>query len=39
MESFIYSGQSLKNYDTVESDIKSRSKNIAYLDLSNNYLE
>ena len=39
MESLIFSNQGLKDIDTIDIELKKRSKEILYLDLSKNYLE
>lgn len=38
MESLLLSGKGLKTLDPVESDFKNKSKTVAHIDLSNNYL-
>lgn len=39
MESLILSNQSLKNFDMVDVEIRTKAKSLLYMDLSNNYLE
>ena len=39
MDSIVYSGKNLKNLETIENDLKSKSKNLIHLDLSVNYLK
>jgi hypothetical protein len=39
MESLIFSNQGLKDIDSIDIELRKRSKDILYLDLSKNYLE
>jgi len=38
-KSLIYSGQNLKNYELIEGDLRNKSNDLIYLDLSNNLLK